>query len=673
MVPDARKTRTNGNRRHPLMTACCVLALMAVPAVPSLAQTGPAASGPSSAPALIRIGQTVTGELQPGDPAFTSGERHDIWQFDARAGELVTVSMQSRQFDTYVIVNGPMGVALSNDDALPGGGNTDAAVTFQTPVAGRYTILASAFEAGVTGPYSLRVSSRGVVSANAADPVARAQAIPLLPGVAQSGSLASSDVARANGSYVDVYSLQATAGERVGVTLGGAFDTVVTLVAPDGSRQSNDDARAGTTDSYLEARIPQTGTYRVEVSSYSRGMTGDYTISFGPPASSSAAATGGEDPARIEALATATPVTTGTPVRGTLAAGDRTRAGGQLVDSFRFDGRRGETVRIDATSSQIDTYLTVRPPPGGRVAENDDGTEGTNARVDMTLPVTGSYIVDVSSYAMDETGDYSLLLQPVTPTGRTAGGGDAVRGRVYGVFVGVADYPGMGNDLPNTDKDARDMAATLRENNLLAPESVVLIDRQATVEAVTAAIARVSALAGPDDTFLLFFSGHGVQNPVPGSAAASTSELDGRDEALVLYDGELLDDRLASLVGSQRAGLTLIVLDACFSGGFARDMVNRPGVMGLFSSEEDLTSQVAGKFEAGGFLSHFVRQGLSGAADRDGNMMITAGELSGFVRTSFAAEGDIEATTGDDARDYQVLVVDRGAVKVDDVVVALRE
>jgi hypothetical protein len=655
-----------------MVTACSVLALLGVPPGPSLAQTGATAT-PAAGPAMIRIGQTLSGALQPDDPSFTSGERHDTWTFDARAGELVTVSMQSRQFDTYLIVNGPMGVAYSNDDAAPGGGNTDAAVTFQTPVAGRYTILASAFESGATGAYTLRVSSRGVVSANAADPVARTPATPLQPGVAQTGSLANSDVARANGHYVDVYSFQATAGERVGVTLGGGFDTLVTLVGPDGTRQSNDDARAGTTDSYLEARIPQTGTWRVEVSSYERGVTGDYTVSVGAPAQASPAGNGGDDTARAGALAAATPVTVGTPVTGALAAGDRTRATGELVDSFRFDGRRGETVRIEATSSQIDTWLTVRPPPGGRVAENDDGPEGTNARIDMTLPVTGSYLVDVSSYAIDETGDYQLSLQPVTPTGRTAGGGDAVRGRVYGVFVGVSDYPGMGNDLPNTDKDARDLAATLRENNLLAPESVVLIDRQATVEAVSAAISRVSALAGPDDTFVLFFSGHGVQNPVAEANAASSSELDGRDEALVLYDGEVLDDQLAGLVRSQRAGLTLIVLDACFSGGFARDMVNRPGVMGLFSSEEDLTSQVAGKFEAGGYLSHFVRQALSGAADRDGNLMVTAGELSAFVRTSFAAEGDIEATTGDDARDYQVLVVERGAVKVDDVVVALRE
>ena len=105
---------------------------------------------------------------------------------------------------------------------------------------------------------------------------------------------------------------------------------------------------------------------------------------------------------------------------------------------------------------------------------------------------------------------------------------------------------------------------------------------------------------------------------------------------------------------------------------FARNVVDRPGVMGLFSSEEDLTSAVASKFRAGGYLSHFLREGMVGGADLDGDRLVTAGELSTWLRRQFRVEvEDVESETQDGQRNYQNLVIDRGGVQVDDVIVRL--
>ena len=129
---------------------------------------------------------------------------------------------------------------------------------------------------------------------------------------------------------------------------------------------------------------------------------------------------------------------------------------------------------------------------------------------------------------------------------------------------------------------------------------------------------------------------------------------------------------MAQLFGGLNTRLSLLVLDSCFSGGFARNVVDRPGVMGLFSSEEDLTSAVADKFEAGGYLSHFLRAGLDGAGDGDGDGAVTAGELATYLRRQFVAEVDnVEAETMEGQRNYQNLVIDRGGVQVDDVVLRL--
>ena len=143
---------------------------------------------------------------------------------------------------------------------------------------------------------------------------------------------------------------------------------------------------------------------------------------------------------------------------------------------------------------------------------------------------------------------------------------------------------------------------------------------------------------------------------------------------LALRDGDMTDAELAQLFGQVNTRMALVVIDACFSGGFARNIVNRPGVMGIFSSEEDLTSSVADKFEAGGYLSHFLRAGLSGEANIDGDDLVTAGELSTYLRRQFALEVEgenVTATTTDGQRGYQHLVIDRGGVQVDDVVIRL--
>ncbi|HEX8470308.1 MAG TPA: caspase family protein, partial [Brevundimonas sp.] len=239
------------------------------------------------------------------------------------------------------------------------------------------------------------------------------------------------------------------------------------------------------------------------------------------------------------------------------------------------------------------------------------------------------------------------------------------------IMVGVSDYGDDDMNLPYTDEDASKLAETLRREGVLNPSSVTLTNAQATVAGVRQAFQRVAQQAGPNDMFLFFFSGHGDQTE--GNVSdVSAFEPDGRTESIVLRDGEISDFEMARLFGTLRTRLSLLVLDSCYSGGFARNVVDRPGVMGLFSSEEDLTSAVADKFEAGGYLAHFLRTGLSGDADGDGDAMVTAGELTTYLRRQFTNQVEnVEAETSEGQRNYQNLVIDRGGVQIDDVILRL--
>ena len=323
-------------------------------------------------------------------------------------------------------------------------------------------------------------------------------------------------------------------------------------------------------------------------------------------------------------------------------------------------------MRAEVTAGKFDTYLMLRRPDGTQ-DDNDDTRVGeetsTNSRIDTVLAEDGEYVIVVTSYRPGESGDYRLSLAPSPGLPRQANvpGGQ----RVVALMVGVSDYGGRINNLPNTDEDARQLYNSLRGAGLLHPASAVLTNEEATSKAVAAAFSRAAAQAGPNDLFLFFFSGHGDQVDV-----RDPQELDGRSETIELFDAAMTDAELGRLFAPVRSRMALIAIDSCFSGGF-RNLVNRPNVIGLFSSEEDLTSLVADRFKAGGFLSYFMRTGLAGDADDDGDRIVTAGELSTYVRRRFRREGDIPATTREDDRNFQNLVIERGGVHVDDVVVRL--
>ncbi len=98
-------------------------------------------------------------------------------------------------------------------------------------------------------------------------------------------------------------------------------------------------------------------------------------------------------------------------------------------------------------------------------------------------------------------------------------------------------------------------------------------------------------------------------------------------------------------------------------------MITRPGRVGMFSSEEDVTSAVASQFQAGGYLSYFLRLGIQGAADDDPhNDILTVGELTHYTWVQFGQHAsDVHMSMG-----YQQLVVDRGAVHTSEVLWAVR-
>ncbi|MEU7579328.1 caspase family protein [Streptomyces sp. NPDC041068] len=151
-------------------------------------------------------------------------------------------------------------------------------------------------------------------------------------------------------------------------------------------------------------------------------------------------------------------------------------------------------------------------------------------------------------------------------------------GKIYALMVAINDYPertappltGCVNDVTEAARLLADRTGGTSGTGGTAHVRV-LLNAEATAAAVADAIERHLGAAGPDDTALLWFSGHGTQSRATG--ADLLVEATGRNQALVCVDGPLPDKRLGALLDAvaARGTHTAAVLDCCFSGGATRD------------------------------------------------------------------------------------------------------
>ncbi len=633
--------------------ASCGVAMMAIALSPPV--MGQAQDG------ALTLGQTAQGELEAGDQVSGGkGQYYDEWTLRASAGQQVSVILESDAFDTKLEAQLPDGTRLVNDDNHWVPETTNSRLDLVMPASGELAVRAQSFRPQENGAYTIRLVPTDRLQV--AETVIAPQTISI--GQTRNGSLSSDGDAEVNGRYTDRFVFRGTRGQRIDLRASGDFDTMLTLIGPDNFRVRNDDdstAREPTLNSRVLATLPADGEYTIAVTSYGRGSTGDYELATGLNRN------GVADTAMIGG--NAAPLSFGRTLTSELGKDDETLGSGEYLERYSFEGRRGQPVTIDLSSDEFDTYLILQSPSGEQVDIDDTG-ESLNSRFERVLEEDGIYTLIATSYAPGETGAFRLALSE----GTTRIPANPEQRQVFAISVGIADYGGNTSDLSFTDSDAAKLYQKFEELGMLRQESILLTNQDATLPEFRRAFQRVAAQAGPDDIFLFFFSGHGNQIDDPNDRA----ELDGRDETLVFGDGEeLTDDELAQMFAGLNAGTTMIVLDACFSGGFERDLITRPNMMGLFSSEEDLTSLVASEFNAGGYLSRFFSDGVAGQADDNADGNITAGELVSYLRYRFREQCDgrncIEAETGDAQRNHQELVVQRGSVEVDDILVTLPE
>lgn len=105
----------------------------------------------------VRAGETVAGTLEPSDPRLPNGAYLDTYRFTGKAGEVVTITVRSSEFDAFLVVGDPddHGRALAHDD--DGAGNLDAELTLTLPRDGAYPVAVASIGPNPTGRYTVSV------------------------------------------------------------------------------------------------------------------------------------------------------------------------------------------------------------------------------------------------------------------------------------------------------------------------------------------------------------------------------------------------------------------------------------------------------------------------------------------------------------------------------------
>lgn len=373
-----------------------MIGLLAAASALTLALAAPAHA---QAQRTINVGQTLSGALTADDPKSEDQSAYDDFSLRLNAGQGVEIVLSSSAFDSFLLLGTGTGSAFSStvtDD--DGAGGQDARIRYTATEAGLFTVRANALNAGMAGPYSLRVTAYNAPPAPTASPIAAGSTV--------NGALADGGGRLEEGDKLyALYTFTAKKGDRIALsTASSEFDSLVQLgrtVNGAFEQLQEDDDSGGDKNARLLAILPDDGQYTVRVVGFDKDAKGAYTLKFEnlPPAG---------------AAPRPKPISKGQVVRGELtdrsAQFDEFRA----YDYYTVRGRAGETVTIILRSEAFDAFLDVGAmTPGGfaTIKSDDDGAGETNAKVEFTFERSGSVIIRTSALQGGKTGAFSLSVE----------------------------------------------------------------------------------------------------------------------------------------------------------------------------------------------------------------------------------------------------------------------
>jgi len=317
-----------------------------------------------------------------------AGDR-DWYRVELSEGQALRIGVDTAQVgeglgDPYVVLYGPDGSEVGRDD--DGGEGLNAWLEYQATSTGAHFVEVRGYSEDASGRYGVSITpgeiGGSVDNADYLNPL----------GEPRSSIIGTPD-------DQDWFVIEMIEGRpyRISVTSdaeNGLADPFLTLYDSQGNQVATDDDGGTGLNAYLYFASPTGGPYFAAVSSYGASSTGRYTI-------------------RIADTDVAGHIYTDED----LDANDDSRASriemaGDLDDyrvSLEADARYVIEVRGAGADPLADPFLAVLDSQGNRVATDDDGGDGLDARLRFTPSQPGEYYIQASGLG-GSTGDYVISI-----------------------------------------------------------------------------------------------------------------------------------------------------------------------------------------------------------------------------------------------------------------------
>jgi len=218
---------------------------------------------------------------------------------------------------------------------------------------------------------------------------------------------------------------------------------------------------------------------------------------------------------------------------------------------------------------------------------------------------------------------------------------------VFALIIGISDYMLL-PDLKFSSHDAREFYEILIKSGVPTKNIKVLLDSSATLKNIKESLSELVKMSDEDDTIIFFFSGHGGVEKDPNSP-----DGDGFSKYLLVYDTnpeKLFATALPvwdiwKVFSMLKAKNILVFIDSCYSGGvggktpFAEKVEINDIFLRKIAGEGRMIFTASGVLEVAresdefksGIFSHFLKVGIEGKADLDGDGKVHASELAKYL------------------------------------------
>jgi hypothetical protein len=283
----------------------------------------------------------------------------------------------------------------------------------------------------------------------------------------------------------------------------------------------------------------------------------------------------------------------------------------------------------------------------------------------------GKNVVEISAVDRDKKSYYASYVliadEPELPDSsmKSPPVKTSFSGRKFAVIIGVSQYQfndaGL-NNLRYADADARAVRDFLLkpEGGSFKPSDIVYMENSnATTEAVRDSLTRLLRRAGPSDLVFIYIASHGSPDP-----------YDRRKLYFLMNDTKVANMPKTGLGMSElqevldyvvRAERVVVFIDACHSAGvagvqmvtgrqlvreennvinlYASKLSRETGRAVLTSSDVNEVSEEGANWGGGhGVFTWALLEGLRGAADVNGDRVVTAGEAFNYVSRTVRRE-----------------------------------